>query len=102
MDSYSVDKENKEETLFKQYINVRDNTRKSHVTQYGDRKMAQKEVISEFQGHKNGTLDDYPLLNLDWSKVDLKPMPNDEVEFLLTKMYSDLNNGSYKFHFSKI
>lgn len=93
MDSYAVDKGNKQETLFKQYLNVKNKTLKSHVTQYGDFEMAHKEVISEFQGHKDGTLDDYPLLNLDWSKEELNPVPNDDVEFWSTKINSEANQG---------
>lgn len=56
--------------------------------------MAKSDYVSEFQGQKDGRLDEYPFLR-NWSREEMKPIRNDEVEYYLTKIYSELNKGLY-------
>ena len=70
---------------------VKNKTKGSHVSQFGDIRMATKEYTSEFQGQKQK---DANFKLPDLSNERKNAIRSDEVEFHLTKIYSDLNKGS--------
>lgn len=91
MDSYEIDSENQEETIFKQYTNVKKRTKDSHVCEFGDLEMAKQYDTAAFQGRTdNDTINVINIRKLI-SDTPRQPIRNDEVEYYLTKIHSDLN-----------
>lgn len=90
MDSYELDSENQEETIFKQFMSVKKRTKDSTVCEFGDLEMAKQYDTSAFQGKTDNETNVINVRKLI-SDVPRQPIRNDEVEYYLTKIYSDLN-----------
>lgn len=91
LDSYLLDSQNKEETLFNQYLNVKKKTSDSHVSEFGDLEMSYIYDTSEFQGKINKPVNTTDVEELiEQLKKRKDAMRNDEVEFHLTKIHSEI------------
>ena len=87
-----MDSENQEETLFNQYLHVKNKTLDSHVCEFGDIEMAYEYDTSDFQGKTRVRVKSESLRNAINSGMPRDAIRSDEVEFNLARIHSELND----------
>lgn len=92
LDSYALGTENQEETLFNQYLHVKNKTIDSHVCDFGDFNLANEYDTSDFQGRARYYVNSESLKKLAASAPPRDAIRSDEVEFHLTRIHSELND----------